>query len=111
MKKHPLRIPSCLVALFFLTAPAHAAPAKDERTVAMDYGPFLSASIVRKAEKPAKGKNTAATQPSDPSGLGLDVVALKGIAIKVGKTSDGAPAAVCFDTDLLSMSSGWVGGF
>jgi hypothetical protein len=116
MSKNSFSNPSPLIAPILLTFAALAAgsapvaPAKDERTVAMDYGPFLSASVVRKAEKPVKGKKPA-TRPADPSGLGLDVVAFKAIAIKVGTMADGAPATVCFDTDLISMSAGWTGGF
>lgn len=54
----------------------------------MDYGPFLSATIVA----PAPGTN----------------ITNKGIAIKVGRHAEGT---VLFDTDLLRWSAGWTGGF
>ena len=56
----------------------------------MDYGQFLTASI-------------KAPQPADNN-------AMKGIAIHLG-SGDGPKAAICFDTDLLRVSSGWTGGF
>jgi len=55
----------------------------------MDYGPFLSSTVARtKSEKDA------------------DILAFKGLTIKVGKD-----AAVCYDTDLLRMAGAWTGGF
>jgi hypothetical protein len=54
----------------------------------MDYGPFLTATVT--ANLPPK--NTAN----------------KGIAIKLSKEP---MAAVCFDTDLLRYSAGWIGDF
>ncbi len=57
----------------------------------MDYGRFLSASI--KVQEPGNSNN-----------------ADKGIAIKLGTNKD-RPATVCFDTDLVRYSGGWVGGF
>ncbi|MBI3854158.1 MAG: hypothetical protein HY293_00545 [Planctomycetes bacterium] len=61
--------------------PAHVAE--------MDYGPFLTSTLSRtKSEKDA------------------DILAFKGISIKVGKD-----ATMCFDTDLMRMAAGWTGGF
>ena len=55
----------------------------------MDYGPFFSSTVSRtKSEKDA------------------DILAFKGITVKVGKD-----AAVCYDTDLLRMAGAWTGGF
>jgi hypothetical protein len=55
----------------------------------MDYGPFFSSTVSRtKSEKDA------------------DILAFKGLTIKVGKD-----AAVCYDTDLLRMAGAWTGGF
>jgi Domain of unknown function (DUF6797) len=62
-------------------------PGRHER---MDYGRFLSATI----KAPAPGDNNA----------------LKGIAIHL-EAEGGKPAAICFDTDLLRVSAGWLGGF
>ncbi len=52
----------------------------------MDYGTFLMASI---------------GQPIPGNGNNAD----KGVAVKVGDST------ICFDTDLLRVSSGWTGGF
>ncbi len=60
----------------------------------LDYGPFLSASILAPA----------------PAGN----MTYKGVAVKLGKVKvDGEEqdASVCFDTQLMRMSAGWVGGF
>jgi hypothetical protein len=59
---------------------------------AMDYGPFLTASI----EAPQPRTN----------------IAFKGIAINVGANFGGTQnEAVIFDTDLLRYSAGWAGDF
>jgi glucose/arabinose dehydrogenase len=55
----------------------------------MDYGAFLSSTVSR--VRSAKDS---------------DVLAFKGITLKVGKD-----AAVCFDADLLRLAAGWTGGF
>ncbi|MCX6926055.1 MAG: c-type cytochrome [Verrucomicrobia bacterium] len=72
------------------------ASAADERVLrpweAMDYGPFLTATI----EAPEPGTN----------------IAYKGIAINLGANFGGDhKEAVVFDTDLLRYSVGWTGGF
>ena len=78
-----LRFLLCLCAL--LPQDAQAPP----KGADMDYGPFLSSTLSRgKSDKDA------------------DILAFKGITIKVGKN-----AALCFDTDLLRMAAGWTGGF
>ena len=58
------------------------------RVEAMDFGPFLAATIVA----PAPGANTAN----------------KGLAIKVGPHAEGA---MLFDTDLMRWAAAWTGGF
>ena len=74
-----------LVAFNLLSAPASAPPWQ-----AMDYGPFLTASI----EAPQPRTN----------------IAYKGIAINLGVNFGGEHnEAVCFDTDLLRYSAGWTG--
>ncbi|MDB5303526.1 MAG: heme-binding protein [Phycisphaerales bacterium] len=89
------------------TKPARAAatqPKPPGRGELMDYGPFLSYSVLRPkaatAVKPAAGHPTP--QKTDTG----EILAVKGISIKVGNN-----ASVCFDTDLLSVAGGWVGGF
>ena len=57
----------------------------DDRWAKTDKGPFLTGNIA-----------TARQHTS------------KGIAIRIGEIGEGT---VCFDTDLLRMNSGWVGGF
>ena len=83
-----------LAILGLIAAPSPAGdPREDDdpgRHEVMDYGRFLGATI--RAPSP------------------LDNNAMKGIAIKVGPDG-GKPAAVCFDADLLRVSSGWTGGF
>jgi hypothetical protein len=69
------------------TNPAYAQKKKKAaRHEAMDYGPFLTATIT--APQPAK--NTAN----------------KGMAVKLG-----SEAAICFDLDLLRYSAAWTGEF
>jgi hypothetical protein len=70
-------------------APRPAGEGPHER---MDYGRFLAATI--KAPGPGPDNN-----------------ALKGVAIKLGPENDPRKATVCFDTDLLRYSAGWLGGF
>ena len=55
----------------------------------MDYGNFLSSTVTR------------VRSPKDS-----DVLAFKGITIKVGKD-----AALSYDTELLRVAAGWTGGF
>jgi hypothetical protein len=62
-----------------------AAPRPPDKYEVMDYGPFVSATIVA----PVPGTN----------------ITNKGIAIKVGE------GAMLFDTDLLRWSAGWTKGF
>src|SRR5665213_793922 len=60
----------------------------------LDYGPFLSASIL--AKQPANN------------------MTYKGVAVKLGKVKvDGkeTDAAICFDTQLMRVSAGWTGDF
>ncbi len=93
---------------------AGAAPAKPqtlpaERALDMDYGPFLSMSVMRKVAAPSmesKPKKGEAKKPAVP-----EAVALKGIAIKLYDDKGRQRAAVCFDTDRLCLAEGWTGGF
>ncbi len=72
----------------------HAPPARAQkkrpgpRHEAMEYGPYLTASI-------------GAPFPKNN-------VAMKGLAIRLGAKKD---AAVCFDTDLVRFSAGWTGEY
>jgi hypothetical protein len=71
----------------------------------MDYGPFLSYSVLRPGTggamtRPAAGER----QPTVTDGG--ELLAVRGISIKVGNNS-----TVCFDTDLMSLAGGWSGGF
>jgi glucose/arabinose dehydrogenase len=70
----------------------------------MDYGPFLSYSVLR--PKAAVAMKPAAGHPVPQKTDTGEVLAVKGISIKVGNN-----ASVCFDTDLMSLAGGWVGGF
>lgn len=86
---------------------------KPERTLVMDYGAFLSTSVVRtqKEYKPVKPDAASGSKlPIDPI---PDVVAMKGIVIRVGGKPDDPSTAdtLCFDTDSLRMAGGWTGGF
>jgi cytochrome c2 len=83
-----------LLIAFSLATPALIAAATGPAPPwqAMDYGPFLTASI----EAPHPATN----------------IAFKGIAINLGANSGGDHnEAVIFDTDLLRYSAGWTGGF
>jgi hypothetical protein len=79
---------------------------------AMDYGPFLSYSVLRPRDvatpvgsvKPAP--RIVEGHPRPQTTDGGELVACKGITVHVGNDS-----AVCFDTDLLSLAGGWTGGF
>ena len=75
-----------LVALAILPTVAVAQKKKGAKYEEMDYGPFLSASLLA----PAPAKN----------------VANKGVAIHLG-----SEAAYSFDTDLLRWQAGWTGDF
>src|SRR4051812_4663281 len=77
------------LALFVVTAVAHAdvPPSSDTPWLAMDRGPYFSASV--------------------ESALPERQMMPKGILIRVNKEK---PAYVMFDTDLLRYSTGWTGG-
>lgn len=77
--------------LALLTASAFA----QKKWEAMEYGPFLSATIFNSLESDYKKVTPAQTTA-------------KGIAIKLDREGT---ATMVFDTDLLRMSSGWTGGF
>lgn len=111
-------------------------PAPKGKRPPMDYGPFLSYSVIRahaagqpakmnpkavpapapvSAPAPAKGE-AGKPKPKGPpqeqvqtANIGYqesDLLAAKGITIRVGKD-----ACVCFDTDMVRMAAGWTGGF
>jgi len=86
---------AALATIFALTLCrgwAAAAPVADSPWQAMDYGPFLTASI----EAPEPRTN----------------IAFKGVAINLGANFGGEHnEAVIFDTDLLRYSAGWTGDF
>src|SRR5947209_8717024 len=76
----------------------------------MDYGPFLSYSVLKPRPPLAPGvkpslekhKNGDPTPPWKPG----ELLATKGITVKLGEN-----AAVCFDTDTCRYAAGWTGGF
>ena len=72
--------------LFILAVAASSCVASAASMNDMDHGPFVSWTI--------RGESGSVTY--------------KGIAIQTGQSE---PAAICFDTDLLRFSAGWVGGF
>ncbi|MDB5354724.1 MAG: Cytochrome c [Phycisphaerales bacterium] len=84
--------------------PAATQPKPPGRGDLMDYGPFLSYSVLR--PKPSAAVKPAAGHPAPQKTDTGEVLAVKGISIKVGNN-----ASVCFDTDLMSLAGGWVGGF
>jgi hypothetical protein len=102
-----------LAALVFcakvaLAAEPKARPEQPERTTPMEYGPFLSTSLIRAKPGAKPPKNAQAGADLHP-----DIIVHKGIAIPFrdrGRDSQ-TEAAVCFDTDTLAMSAGWTGGF
>ncbi|MHC4991363.1 MAG: DUF6797 domain-containing protein, partial [Planctomycetota bacterium] len=63
-----------------------ASQTPDEPWLAMDYGPFLSASV----------------------GIDRDDIAFKGVAVPLGGPDN---ESMLFDTDLLRWACGWPGGF
>lgn len=79
---------------------------------AMDYGPFLSYSVLRPRDVAAPvgairpTPRAASPHPVPQTTDGGELLACKGITVHVGNN-----AAVCFDTDTLSLAGGWVGGF
>src|SRR5689334_7561387 len=70
------------------TQKVEAPPTAPTKWLKMDYGPFLTTSIVRRDK----------AQPKKAP----EIVAYKGIAIKLGDKG-----GVVFDTDLMCLSSGW----
>lgn len=83
--------PSCFARIAFalpLLAATTLRAQQDYPPEAMDYGPFLSATVGAPAPK--------------------DNVTLKGIAIRLGT---GDEAAVLFDTELLRLAAAWTGGY
>jgi hypothetical protein len=91
-----------------LAAEPKARPEQPERTTPMEYGPFLSTSLIRAKPGAKPPKNAQAGADLHP-----DIIAHKGIAIPLrDRGSDGpSKAAVCFDTDTLACAVGWTGGF
>lgn len=78
----------------------------------MDYGPFLSYSVLRPRGVSAPVGDVkpmprvVSRHPTAQTTDGGELLACKGISVHVGND-----AAVCFDTDVLSLAGGWVGGF
>jgi len=86
-------------ALIFCSLAVRGETVQPERTAKMDYGPFLATSLLRTKLKPAD-KTKKAEKP--------DVLALKGLVIRLGEKSS---AAVCYDTETLSLAAAWTGDF
>jgi len=85
MKKKALIQWVVWLALCVLGLEAQAASRPLAKTEYLKHIPFVSATI------------------------SSDTTTLKGLAIKVGTTN--APAAICFDTEMLRVSAGWKDGF
>lgn len=90
MRALTLRVLACYLSFTALSAQESAKPKAWE---AMDYGPFLSASIEN-----ARGQTTLNGQGS---------VANKGIAVRHGNRE----ACSLFDTETVRMAGGWTGGW
>lgn len=87
----PLRCLGVLAFVWALTA-SFRVPAAEEPWKAMDYGPFLTASV----RVPGATTN----------------IAYKGITIPFRDPRDGKlQGATVFDTDLMRYAAGWTGGF
>src|SRR4051794_34798552 len=102
-----------LAALLFTARAAVAAepkarPELPERTTPMEYGPFLSTSLIRAKPGAKAPKNAQAGADLHP-----DIIVHKGIALPFRDRGRDAQsdAAVCFDTDTLACAVGWTGGF
>lgn len=84
------------------------------RGAAMDYGPFLTYSVLRPSpELLSGGKSKVHPEPRVTTGRpspektdGGELLATRGITIRVGND-----AYVCFDTDTLALAGGWTGKF
>ena len=103
----------CFRSAGALAAKAPAAPkVTEEGAIGMDYGPFLSTSVLRESEatKTAQ-KPKAESDEQAKAELPPGVIALKGITIKLGAGTGESAATVCFDTDRLCLTAGWTGGF
>ena len=94
------------LVLLIATTAMSAAPKQPggltvERALDMDYGPFLSTSVMHKPTSPLTGRKAPLPE----------AVALKGIAIRLYDAEGQQKASICFDTDRLCMGEGWTGGF
>src|SRR6185437_14980701 len=67
----------------------------------MDYGPFISCSVLRPRTQGATTQDDGAVKTD-----GGELLAVRGIVIHVGNNAN-----VCFDTDLMSLAGGWTNGF
>ena len=89
---HKCGVPALLLSFCWLTSGLAATVPERSPWEAMDYGPYLTASI----EAPEPRTN----------------IAYKGIALNLGANFGGDHnEAVVFDTDLLRYSAGWTGDF
>src|SRR5687768_591116 len=79
------RPPASVVLLALVCIAATKPATKPATRPAMDYGPFLSYSVITADKKD---------------------LALKGINIKLG-----GQHTICFDTDLMRWAGAWTGGF
>lgn len=96
-------------------------PLPPGRGEAMDYGPFLSFTVLRPAvegQPAVKGSapngdphgwrpvEMVGGHPQPARGDAGELLAVRGISVKLAND-----AAICFDADLLSYAGGWTGGF
>ncbi|HYG73921.1 MAG TPA: DUF6797 domain-containing protein [Planctomycetota bacterium] len=99
-RTHPfLAALAALSALAFCSHAGEAPKPRATKGTLMDYGPFLTYCVNAPLSKaPAK----AEPGPKKPGNL-----TAKGVTIKLGTE---AQASVCFDTDVMRVSAGWLGG-
>ena len=100
-------LPGLLIAA---DAPASKSTTKPVKGLNMDYGPFISYSLL-KPRPPLKTGVKASVEKhknGDPTPLWKagELIATKGINVKLGDS-----AAICFDADTCRYAAGWIGGF
>lgn len=106
-----LAVASLALSVGSTAAPATKGPPKGSD---MDYGPFLSYSVLKPQLPPAtqpagaKKKPAPKKEPGDPTPpwKAGDLMATKGIVVKLP-----GDAAVCFDTDTCRYAGAWTGGW
>jgi hypothetical protein len=100
--------PSMRTLLAITLSAAFAAPALSQNAVSPSATKGTQAAAKPAERKPRKGTkwDLMDVGPFFSSAVAGSHATLKGLSIKLGTN-----ASVCFDTELLRMSSGWVGGF